>query len=236
MLLPPTCRGGAFLRVHATGCARAATRARRCCASMQDQARRAASMQREKPRRRRDGLLRALVLLCALWPCVAGAAQKVYRCADAKGATSYQDRPCADPRHQRVIELAAPTPAAVQSAVGSARPAARAAAAAREPKRRGSPRKGGERRAVMSWECRAANGELFYRHSRCPASIPGHASARRGARSAAAGVQVQATPLPRRDVCRRIHATGASGRAGRIRDETVTTYERNLGRDPCRRF
>lgn len=189
----------------------------------------------EIPLRRRHDVLHALVLLCALSPCVAGAAQKVYRCAVAAGPASYQDRPCADPRRQRVIELATPPPA-TSPTVQAASPAPRTAAAPRKSKRGVAARGGGRRDAVMSWECRAANGEVFYRHSTCPASIPGNAPARRGGRSPATGVRVHATPLPRRDACRRIHASAASARAGRVRDETVTTYERNLGRDPCRRF
>ena len=192
-------------------------------------------MQREHPRRRRHGALHALILLCALWPCVAGAAPKVYLCAAATaGPASYQDRPCADPRRQRMIEFAPPPVAG--PAAQAAQPAPRTAAVPRKPKRKSAARAGGPRDAVMSWECRAANGELFYRHSSCPATIPGNAAARRGGRSAASGVRVLATPLPRRDACRRIHATAASARAGRVRDETVSTYERNLGRDPCRRF
>ena len=178
---------------------------------------------------------RALVLLCAVSCGTAGAAQKVYRCNDTEGPASYQDRPCADPGRQRVIELAAPQPVP-DLVVKAASPQPRAPSATRKSRRTPSPRGSGRDGIVMSWECRAANGELFYRHARCPGSIPGHAPARRGGRSAATGVRVQATPLPRRDACRRINATGASGRSGRARDETVTTYERNLGRDPCRRF
>ncbi|RYD14485.1 MAG: hypothetical protein EOP90_12635 [Lysobacteraceae bacterium] len=89
---------------------------------------------------------------------------------------------------------------------------------------------------MQSFECRATNGEVFYRHARCPGSIPAGASARRPSRGAAGSVGVRATPVPRREACRRIEAGARSGRAGRERDETVTTYERNLGRDPCRRF
>lgn len=190
-------------------------------------------MQQERPRRRRSGVLHAIVLLCVLSPCAASAAQKVYRCADAAGPASYQDRPCADPRHERVIELTMPPPS-VDAAAQPANPAPRAAAAPRASKRNAGQRIGKRRDAVMSWECRAANGELFYRHSACPATIPD--KARRGGRAGSSAVRVQATPLPRSDACRRIQAAGSIGRAGRERDETVTTYERNLGRDPCRRF
>jgi hypothetical protein len=190
-------------------------------------------MQRERPRRRRNGVLCALALLGILAPCAAGAAQKVYRCADAAGPASYQDRPCANPAHERVIELAPPPPS-VGSPGQAGSPAPRPSAAPRKTKRNAGQRSGNRRDAVTSWECRAANGELFYRHSACPATIPG--KAQHGGRSESVAVRVQSKPLPRRDACRRMQAAGSIGRAGRERDETVTTYERKLGRDPCRRF
>jgi len=37
-------------------------------------------------------------------------------------------------------------------------------------------------------------------------------------------------------VCRRLARAGSIGRAGHERDEIVSTYDRNLGRDPCRRY
>ena len=43
-------------------------------------------------------------------------------------------------------------------------------------------------------------------------------------------------PLPRGEACRRMAAAGSIGRAGHARDESVSTYDRNLGRDPCRYY
>jgi len=40
--------------------------------------------------------------------------------------------------------------------------------------------------------------------------------------------------VPRDEACQRIHSAGAIGRAGHQHDEDVSTYDRNLGRDPCR--
>lgn len=174
--------------------------------------------------------MHGLVLLCVLAPCVAGAAPKVYRCAAGAGPVVYQDRPCADPARQQQIEFV-PSPFVEATADTTAHAKPRKASASRVPKRKSkSPAE------VMSWECRAANGEVFYRHSRCPGSIPASTPSRRGSRGAASGIGVRASPLPRREACRRIRAGAPGGRAGRERDETVTTYERNLGRDPCRRF
>lgn len=173
---------------------------------------------------------RWFALLCMLAPCTAGAAPKVYRCTAGRAPPVYQDRPCADPARQQLVEFApAPVAEAVTDPVANA-----------SPRKQGAPRASGRKarsvRPVQSFECRAANGELFYRHARCPGSIPAGAAGRRAARGSASRVGVRATPLPRREACRRIESGARSGRAGRERDETVTTYERNLGRDPCRRF
>ena len=142
----------------------------------------------------------------------------VYECRGVDGTVAYQDRACGAAASERVVAIA-PAPAWAPSPEYRV-PQAEARVRA-EPKRRAA-------RAAMSWECRADNGEVFYRHSRCPASIP---AARRDARGAA-GVRVQATPMPRKDACRRMQA---AGRVGRERDERASTYERNLGRDACRR-
>lgn len=172
--------------------------------------------------------MHVLVLLCGLAPCVAGAAPKVYRCAAGAGPVVYQDRPCADPARQQQIEFV-PSPVVEAAPDTTARAKPRKASASRvQAHKSKSPAE------VTSWECRATNGELFYRHAACPATIPG--KTQRGGRSKSPAVRVQAKPLPRRDACRRIQAAGSIGRAGRERDETVTTYERHLGRDPCRRF
>lgn len=142
----------------------------------------------------------------------------VYECRGADGTVAYQDRACAASSRERVVAIA-PAPAYAPSpeyrvprggADAPAKPARKAA------------------KAAVSWECRADNGEVFYRHSRCPGSIP---SGRRDARGAA-NVRVHATTMARKDACRRMQA---AGRVGRDRDERASTYERNLGRDACRR-
>jgi hypothetical protein len=87
----------------------------------------------------------------------------------------------------------------------------------------------------MSYECRAADGELFYRHGRCPAQIPAKDSLLQGrTKGKSAGYAVTAQPIARAEACRRIERAGSIGRNGHEHDERVSTYERNLGRDPCR--
>lgn len=91
----------------------------------------------------------------------------------------------------------------------------------------------------LSWECRVANGERFYQHSPCPGRVLAQNllqdPATRGRRlGAAAPTSVSARPLARAEACRHIHAASASSRPGHERDEDVSSYERSLGRDPCR--
>jgi hypothetical protein len=92
----------------------------------------------------------------------------------------------------------------------------------------------------MSFECRASDGQVFYRHTSCPGSIAtdGRGGSRRGRSWTQRGVPdrvtVSATRIPRAQACRRIHAGGSSVRRGHEHDEDVSAYDHNLGRDPCR--
>ncbi|MEO7917423.1 MAG: hypothetical protein ABIR16_07235, partial [Dokdonella sp.] len=80
----------------------------------------------------------------------------------------------------------------------------------------------------QSWECRTASGLVFYRHSRCPASMvdasTGGSKSRR--------VTVSAQSIDRREGCRRMRNRA---RDGSELDDRVSAYERNLGRDTCGR-
>lgn len=158
--------------------------------------------------------------------CGSAIAQTVYKCSGPAGQpVAYQQTPCAPGLHGEAIRLApiaAPAPDAT-AAPARSKPATRAPRPASD-RPRASP-------TPISYECRSAGGAVFYRHARCPASIPRRAGA---APRAAEGVdRVQATALPRAEACRR-QRRGA--RDGAEHDETVSTYERNLGRDPCRRY
>ena len=159
-------------------------------------------------------------------------ADVVYKCRSADGAISFQDSPC--PQHALQAEVAlAAAPPAVESPAYSKSAGRHAPAAA---SRRSSSSVARTRASEpMSYECRAATGEVFYRHGGCPASIANAptvaAGTRRGAAKAPA--RVTALALPRSEACRRLRAS-SSGRSGRAHDDTVSTYDRNLGRDPCR--
>lgn len=185
------------------------------------------------------GMLIACVALCV---CTRVAqAESVYKCRAADGAIAFQDRPCADARTGSVVEiLPAPAPSpspdygrASREVVGRAHGASSARAGAKAP------------RGAVSYACHASNGELFYRHGSCPMQITAHdgtgggshapvGKSRGRAGKTTQSVGVTAEALPRPEVCRKLASAGSIGRAGHEHDESVSTYERNLGRDPCR--
>lgn len=193
-----------------------------------------------------DRILRHWGALAAVFLFVIGIApahaDAIYKCRTARGEIAYQDRACANVAEETRIEIAPAPIATIATAPDraertSARPP-RGNAGTTAPRRQRGPQH------AMSYECRAANGEVFYRHSHCPATIAvsatNAATARtrkhpRGARGAATQrIAVSARPITRADACKRLASAGSIGRAAREYDETISTYERNAGRDPCR--
>lgn len=166
------------------------------------------------------------------------AAATIYECRDSAGHLAYQDHGCTADERQTAIAIAASAAPPATEIAPTRGTAVRTHAKAATPSR-GSPRRAAAReREAMSYECRADDGAVFYRHGACPHSIRSVASAanRRGSRAdASRTASVSAVPLSRKEVCRRIASAGSIGRAGREHDERVSTYERNAGRDPCRR-
>jgi hypothetical protein len=206
------------------------------------------------PRRRNPTTRSCAGAAAALFFMMASAANAgaIYRCAGADGALAFQATPCASGtaqttvtiRQQPLIGTEVPAP------VRSVRPAHGKSAARRS--REGLRARGASRRRLppqaTSWECRAADGEVFYRHSRCPHSVPGDgvmrsgrvyaigrgkASGRSRARTAWSPVPVHARKVPRSEACRQINAVAAVERDGSARDTHVSVYEHDRGRDPC---
>src|SRR5438445_1270360 len=113
----------------------------------------------------------------------AGARAEVYKCIDAHGAASFQDRPCAQAADQSVVALA-PAPAYAlppQYAIDRE-------ADVRSVQRSGGARQSTHRsepRASGAYECRTGAGQVFYRYSACPRSVasadPGTTHRGRGA-------------------------------------------------------
>jgi hypothetical protein len=167
--------------------------------------------------------LAGLLLLSLAFGVRAGA---IYRCASAGGVVAFQGQPCAMTSVQTMVDIA-PAPAYVpppQYVVGlrTQRESTRNVRIARPL-----------RRQAMSWECRSSDGRVFYRHNGCPRSIAASGSAGGRRSRSASSVSVSGHPVPREEACAQMHRAGAIGRGGHEFDEHVSTYDRNLGHDPC---
>ena len=164
-------------------------------------------------------------------------AASVYKCRGADGAIAFQDHACAAGSAESEVEIAPPPPVSPSPDYGrdthgrdtrDARRTAHTAATSHATTH--------ARQENVSYECRAANGELFYRHGTCPGKITAEAASGKHGRSASTAFAVTSEAMPRSEACRRIAAAGSIGRAGHERDQSVSTYDRNLGRDPCRYY
>ena len=174
------------------------------------------------------------LLALALLALAAGVrAESAYRCDAADGAVTYQAEPCGPDRSERRIAID-PRPSVVVAPDYAVATPAKGAAHDRASRTVARTHDSDER----SYECRASDGEVFYRHSGCPHALPAPSGSGggRGAKSGGAKthVTVSARPLPRSEACAAIHRAGAIGRNGHAYDEDVSTYERDLGRDPCK--
>ena len=156
-------------------------------------------------------------------------AESVYKCRGADGAIAFQDRPCALAKAQTIVEIA-PAPPVAESPDYGISPRR----AGKQPRTASAPSR--ERREPVSYECRAADGETFYRHGACPKQIAAPASTSKRKHSGKGGqtYPVSAEPMPRGEVCRKLASAGSIGRRGHEHDESISSYDRNLGRDPCR--
>lgn len=159
----------------------------------------------------------------------------IYRCDDGRGSVAFQDQPCSSGRKEEVVKVA-PAPAyapSPQYAVAPSMPA--------DEQRKARVRANsnvGRRNAAASvphaYECRSVDGQLFYRHSACPRSIAAKDDHLGHGRAAPKKVEVHSIRVSRDEACMQMHRAGASGRSGHANDEVVSSYERNLGHDPCR--
>jgi hypothetical protein len=171
----------------------------------------------------------------AVLPLAAGAvcahAGSVYRCADAHGAVAFQDRPCENAADQSLVELA-PAPKYTPPPKPASERESPARAASHSPRANPAPRREASTGAA-SYECRTADGQVFYRHGACPRSVPAVGAASGGRATAGNSVAVTSTRVPREQACYELRRAGAAGRGGHRHDQDVSTYDKNLGRDPC---
>jgi hypothetical protein len=174
----------------------------------------------------------AALLLLAL---AAGVrADSVYKCTDADGGIAYQSASCAPGQHTDSISIA-PAPAYAPPPHYAIERRSNANVRQQPESRHAAPHE-------TAYECRAADARVFYRLSGCPHSIAADAMAsgrepnhgRGSAKRNGGTTQVSARRVSRDEACRQIHRAGAIGRKGHEFDETVSTYERDLGNDPCR--
>jgi len=200
-----------------------------------------------------SGLAALPWLLCVPAGACAGAA--VYRCVDAHGRVAFQANACPAQMRQTAVEIREQplidpgAPAAMTSPIRMKHEADAPHRANAHPRARGTSRRASARKeeGSLSWECRASDGEVFYRHTRCPHSVPGDGvmrstgtyvmgrghGKRRGGHNAWSPVPVHARKVSRSEACRQINAVAAVDRDGHARDERVSVYEHDVGRDPC---
>jgi hypothetical protein len=152
-------------------------------------------------------------------------AGSVYKCVDASGATAFQDRPCAVAQTQSEVEIEpAPAHATVPQYVVETRVQR---ASYREPRSQTRSAR------ASAYECRAGDGRVFYRLGACPRSLAAEGGAARGKSRSGNSVSVSGHPVPRENACYQMRRAGSIGRGGHEFDEQVSTYDKNLGRDPC---
>ncbi len=173
-------------------------------------------------------------------------AKRLYRC-DSGNSASYQDSPCAKPESQKVVGhiVVEEVPAEHASSWVSQAPAAPAAS---PPGSRQMPHQSSNPAALVreepqSFRCVASNGAVFYRHDRCPSTVD-HKTFHSAHYDRSTGNQVvTSTPtystvttekVSRKEACREMGTIANRSRRDRNRDGAASTYERNLGRDPCR--
>jgi hypothetical protein len=160
-------------------------------------------------------------------------AGSIYKCIDAQGGVAYQAQACANAQHEAVVEIA-PAPAYAASPSYAVHDDVEERAA-----RRGRGKSASTSRTAssspQSYECRAADGQVFYRHTSCPHSVAAQGGGTKGRGHAyAQSVGVSGHRVAREEACTQMRRAGAAGRSGHEHDEDVSTYDKNLGRDPCR--
>lgn len=168
--------------------------------------------------------LTGLLLLSLAFGVRAGS---VYKCVDASGAIAFQDRACAAAQRQSEIAIA-PAPAHAASPQYAIDTRVQRASF-REP------RSQSRFTHASAYECRASDGRVFYRLGACPRSLAaegGSASHGKG-RGGGNSVSVSGHPVPRDEACSQMRRAGSIGRGGHEFDEHISTYDKNLGRDPC---
>jgi hypothetical protein len=98
----------------------------------------------------------------------------------------------------------------------------------------------------MSYKCTASDGRVFYRHAACPPDLQigkpfiGKTYAvdrfNGTVETSIRMARVTSEAVPRAQACAAINKLTASSRNGYELDDRVSSYDKNLGRDPCKEY
>jgi hypothetical protein len=178
-------------------------------------------------------------LLCAIAVFAISAdgavARDMYVCEGANGTKVFSESPCGT-GSKAVRMREAPTvgdsPAIREAAAQALKEREAAAKAAAEAANR--PREVFVAPTPEAYQCRVANGEVFYQHSRCPANVTVLTTSWLGSRAITneAFAPVEAVPVSKSYACTQIRA-GGGPEGGHRRDEWYSSYDRRQRLDPC---
>lgn len=181
----------------------------------------------------------ALLAVLGLWA-TQGAADNVYKCVGSDGRLSYQARPCVQGQSQSTVTIhKAPSPPPMPTTKPNP-PAPRSLRLEPAP-RVAVPRPQPPPKPATSYKCTVQDGMVFYRHGGCPADIATSTTVltdrvRNTIEYRPYTLRVTGEAVPRAEACAAINKLTTSSRNGYKLDDRVSTYDKNLGRDPCREY
>ena len=192
----------------------------------------------------------AVVMAFAAVFCTAATAGQIFKCTDASGAVSYQATACVEGSQQSDVvirkDTATPAPPSKYNPRKASVVPPRTDDVTSNYKLPSfvhgnppPPQPAYQGSDQVSYECRMSNGEVFYQHQACPTSITTGSSKNYDLDTHRSGQldvvsSVSSRQISRDEACDKINRSGAIGREGHGRDQRVSTYDKNLGRDPCR--
>ncbi len=179
-----------------------------------------------------------LVIVCLVLNPVASA-QKVYKCVDSENHIAFQQTPCQPDQRESEVAIK-PPPAPPPPPPSITEPSRHRAISARDRAEvlkwaaSVAPPAAAQvqsKPVVQSYECTTVAGEVFYTHSPCPEWVVDGSFGFRGASPHVSSVTGK--PISRVLACKKMRS-GARF-ASRL-DQQTSTYDRNLGRDPCKNY
>lgn len=188
---------------------------------------------------RRGPGARWILVAAGLATSAVACAQTVYKCVDSQNRIAFQQTPCEAGQRESEVAIK-PSPPPPPQPPSRPAPSRESVLAAREYManlaREAEPAPVQSAPVVQSYQCTTVAGEVFYTHSPCPEVVRDGNTGNYG--HTGAGVNwhyssVTGKPIPRALACR---AMRSAGDIARRLDEKISTYDKNLGRDPCRGY